>query len=70
MVRDIIFAALGSDWSWIKSNYDIGLAFGQIFYFMIISEYFYEVIQTFNLDIAFSLTGPADVHSPPEDPVG
>lgn len=44
VVRDLIFAAFGSDRSWIETNYDLGLAIGQIFYFMIISEYFYEII--------------------------
>ena len=70
VMRELLGAMFGSERSFIETNYDLGLAIGQIYYFMIISEYFYEVIQTYSLDITFTLVAPPDERADSFNPVG
>jgi hypothetical protein len=41
-VRDLVMAALGDERSPIDSAYGLGLAIGQLYYFLMIVEYFFQ----------------------------
>lgn len=47
-IRDIHYMVIRDPRTPIKSNYSLGLAFGQLYYFVLISDYFVQVFSTIN----------------------
>lgn len=70
-VRDILLSILNIDRSPLDSAYSIGVALGQIYYFILIVEYFYQAVETVapeNIDFNYSYTGSLEDSFLPDAP--
>jgi len=47
-IRDLYYMVVRDPRTPIKSNYMVGLAFGQLYYFFLISDYYMQIFKTIN----------------------